>query len=839
MIKVGLGQAEGIDTREVVLRVIRRCREQMGNDRPQAGIVFAASEFDHALMLAEINRAFPALELIGCTTAGEFSSRYGYSDDSISLAVIYSDDLNLAAGVGHGLRDDHEHAVASAVAEARQGLSGKPAIGIALPDGFNTSFNRIIEQFNRMLPCPVIGGCAALQNISDGNPLQFFRDRVLTDAVPILLFEGPLEYNVAIANSWKPIGKRAVATETQGRIVKKINGIKALDFYQHYLGKHDFPAIEFPLAVYDSECGREYFYLRGPLAYNSDDGSITFTEAIPGGATVQLTEAERETMLADTENTTAWLQKTSQSFQPAFAMAFSCSLRKETLGTRTPEELAILGRHLPPKLPIMGFYSYGEIGPPVKGRPSLFHNATLVTLLIGQSSGRLPENAVPVAPHRQPASADAGPSSIRHQTDIAAKLKLENEFLRRKLKRSEKYRRRLEHIKDLNAVLHHQIIHEIEDARQEIARRGAELRKSEEKYRRIVETAGEGFILMDENLVIKDVNETYCRLLGFRREEIVGMKGYELASEDFRQYLQTNQDALLAKDYRKMEGTVISKSGAEIPVLIHGSTLRDSDGQFMGNMAFVTDMTEHKKALSLAGEVQKSLLPQTKPQIRGFDIAGRNVSCDEIGGDYFDFLWRRGNPEQPFSIVVGDIAGHGVDAALLMTSARAFLRMRASQPGTMADIINAMNRHLAEDVMQSGRFMSLFYLTIDPAARTIEWVRAGHDPALVYQPRKNSFETLMGHGMPLGVEKEFSYAVNHRADIPHGSIITVGTDGIWECFNKNGEMFGIERFQDVIRQHAGKSADDIVEAVFEALNQFSVGVPPADDITLVVVKCGG
>jgi sigma-B regulation protein RsbU (phosphoserine phosphatase) len=214
-----------------------------------------------------------------------------------------------------------------------------------------------------------------------------------------------------------------------------------------------------------------------------------------------------------------------------------------------------------------------------------------------------------------------------------------------------------------------------------------EVRKSEEKFRRIVETAGEGFILMDEDLKIIDVNDAYCKLLGYSREEILGKTPHDLATEEDRQFMAGNREEILAREYREFEGTMVAKNGRHVPILVHGNTLRGDQGEVIGNMAFVTDMTEHKKALALAGEVQKSLLPQSKPNVPGLDIAGRNVSCDEIGGDYFDFLWRRENPDGPFTVAVGDITGHGVDSALLMTSARAFLRMRASQPGTMAEVI--------------------------------------------------------------------------------------------------------------------------------------------------------
>jgi sigma-B regulation protein RsbU (phosphoserine phosphatase) len=341
---------------------------------------------------------------------------------------------------------------------------------------------------------------------------------------------------------------------------------------------------------------------------------------------------------------------------------------------------------------------------------------------------------------------------------------------------------------------------------------------------------------MDENLVIVDLNDAYCRLVGFSRDEILGKTTFDLATDEFRQFLLINRNDLLSSDYREFEGTVVAADGRHVPILVHGNTLRDDRGEIIGNMAFVTDMTQPKKALALAAEVQKSLLPQGKPQIQGLDIAGKNVSCDEVGGDYFDFLWRRENPNSPFSVVVGDITGHGVGSALLMTSARAFLRMRASQPGTMSDIITAMNSHLAQDVLESGRFMTLFYMTIDPANDRIKWVRAGHDPAVFYDATQDEFEELRGSGIALGLINEFMYEENVKTGLKEGQIIAIGTDGIWEAFDKNGKMFGKDRFRNLIRQNAQSNADDILDAVYGELSQFTKGRKSEDDITLVVIK---
>lgn len=362
------------------------------------------------------------------------------------------------------------------------------------------------------------------------------------------------------------------------------------------------------------------------------------------------------------------------------------------------------------------------------------------------------------------------------------------------------------------------------------------VRKSEEKYRRIVETAGEGFLLMDKDLNITDVNEAYCRMVGYNREELIGKTPFDFATEQYRQFLESKIEEILAKEYREFEGVVVAKDGRHVPILVHGNTLTDDQGAVMGHMGFVTDMTQQKKSLELAGEVQKSLLPQKNLRINGLDIAGRSIPCEEIGGDYFDYLVGEEYPERPFSVVVGDITGHGVDAALLMTSARTFLRMRSSQTGSIAQIVNEMNRHLTRDVLDTGRFMTLLYMTIDTDNGHLRWVRAGHDPALIYDPNQDKFEELKGAGLALGLDEEFTYEEYLKTELTSGQVIAIGTDGIWEAFNRDGEMYGKERFHSIIRKNASAAADDIVNAIYNDLENFRSGLKPEDDITLVVIR---
>jgi sigma-B regulation protein RsbU (phosphoserine phosphatase) len=363
-----------------------------------------------------------------------------------------------------------------------------------------------------------------------------------------------------------------------------------------------------------------------------------------------------------------------------------------------------------------------------------------------------------------------------------------------------------------------------------------ELRKSEEKFRRIVETAGEGFVLRDSQHRIVEVNDSYCRMLGYRREEILGRAAFDLVTDEFRQFIAGSRERLFGMDYRKVEGALVAKDGRRVPVLIHGNTLRDADGVEIGHAAFVADLTEQKRALELAGKVQKNLIPAKAPQIKGLDIAGRSDPCQEVGGDYFDFLYGPQYPAGTLRVVVGDISGHGVEAALLMTTARAFIRMRATQPADPAKVVTLMNHDLALDMGDSGSFMTLFYMEIDPQGRTARWVRAGHEPALLYCPVRDRFEELVGNGTPLGVTQDFRFTEQALPALHPGTVLVLGTDGIWEARDPDGRFFGKERFRDIIRLQAAGSAQDMVTAVFDEIGRFCRGLPHDDDITLVVVK---
>jgi sigma-B regulation protein RsbU (phosphoserine phosphatase) len=263
----------------------------------------------------------------------------------------------------------------------------------------------------------------------------------------------------------------------------------------------------------------------------------------------------------------------------------------------------------------------------------------------------------------------------------------------------------------------------------------------------------------------------------------------------------------------------------------------DEFGVIAGHTNTMIDGLRHRlqliTALKLAEEVQQNLLPPGPPSMPGLDIAGISNYCDETGGDYYDYF-RLSNGD--LGVVVADASEHGVSAALLMTTVRAQLRQRVAMEGDIASIVSDVNQELARDVGGSGRFMTMFFLQIEPEHRTLNWVRAGHEPAILYNAAEDDFLELAGEGMALGVVEDLEFQKHTHEGWTPGNVVVVGTDGIREAQNDEGEMFGLDRLRDAIRQNASESAEDIQKGIIEDLRLFQGEAPQEDDITLVVVK---
>jgi phosphoserine phosphatase RsbU/P len=257
---------------------------------------------------------------------------------------------------------------------------------------------------------------------------------------------------------------------------------------------------------------------------------------------------------------------------------------------------------------------------------------------------------------------------------------------------------------------------------------------------------------------------------------------------------------------------------------------------FNAMMAKLEERDRLKQAMTLAKEIQQALLPQRAPAVEGMDVAGTSIYCDETGGDYYDYLQVFEPAPGRMAVAVGDVTGHGISAALLMTTARAFLRSRAIHPGDLGQVVGDVNRLLAVDTSQAGNFMTLLLMLVDGMKGEIRWVRAGHEPAILYDPAKDCFTELMGGGIALGVDETWTFEEQRHHGWNAGQVIVIGTDGIWESVNPQGEMFGKERLREIVRRTHASTAQELLGGITDAVDRFRQDVPRQDDFTLVVIK---
>ncbi|HEY1378179.1 MAG TPA: SpoIIE family protein phosphatase [Gemmataceae bacterium] len=252
-------------------------------------------------------------------------------------------------------------------------------------------------------------------------------------------------------------------------------------------------------------------------------------------------------------------------------------------------------------------------------------------------------------------------------------------------------------------------------------------------------------------------------------------------------------------------------------------------------IADLRDRLRLRHSLGVAMEVQQRLLPAKAPQMRGLDVAGHSTYCDETGGDYYDFLILDQAAPDAVLVALGDVMGHGVAAALVMAGVRAVLRDRAMAAGSLAELMGRLNRLISAD-HNGERFMTMHLSVVDARSKTVRWVSAGHDPALVFDPADGSFVEVGEGDLPLGVVHETEYAEQTFGPLRPGQVILIGTDGVWEMPDAAGEAFGKDRLREAIREAAAGSAEEIAGAIRDRLAKFRGDAKQVDDVTFVVVK---
>ncbi len=381
MLKVVVGHSNDPDSHSAIQEVLEQCHAELAGLMPKAGILLAAIDFEHPLILQHIQDAFPGLELIGGTTDGEVSSVLGFQEDSLMLLLFCSDTIEIRAGLGRAVSKDPMAAAHQAVAQAKNGSPMDVKLCITIPDGFPSSGVSIINSLKHALdqPVPIVGGMAGDQWRFQ-QTYQFYHSEVVSDAVPILLFSGELFVSHGVASGWQPISRKATVTKAEGAMVYEIDHKPATEFYDFYLQGLPISG-DYPLAVFENN--HEDFYLRASNRSDRETGSILFMGDVPEQTTVQITHASCDEIIAAAQSSIEKALSTYSGQQPAAVFLFSCAARRWLLGSRAHEEYDLGKQFLNTQLPIFGFYTYGEIAPLSIGGEPHYHQETLVTLLIG------------------------------------------------------------------------------------------------------------------------------------------------------------------------------------------------------------------------------------------------------------------------------------------------------------------------------------------------------------------------------------------------------------------------------------------------------------------------
>lgn len=390
MFKVAVGHSEDTLVREAVAEVAEQVRAQLGGHAPRAGVLFCSLDFDHQALLDGFAAAFPGMELIGCTTDGETSSRFGFAEDSVALMAFASDTVEMRAGLGRNVPQAGELAGRDAALMARSALvaqAGREVFAVILADPMSAGVSNVDLGVQSVLGhrFPVAGGVSAAHS-KLRKTRQFHGREVLSESVVLLLFAGPVRFSCGMRGGHSPLALRLPITRAAGNVLERIGEDTALEYFQKYTGKVDL-FMNFCLAVFEK--GRETGYVLSAPACDPDKGTVTLNGPVPCDGEVQLGTADRENLERSCAQSLRLALAGFGGGRPAGVLVFSCAGRKMMLGTRVGMESEAVRQALP-GVPFAGFYCYGEFGPLERDDPFRFHGTTFVTLLFGEAEGQGP-----------------------------------------------------------------------------------------------------------------------------------------------------------------------------------------------------------------------------------------------------------------------------------------------------------------------------------------------------------------------------------------------------------------------------------------------------------------
>lgn len=238
------------------------------------------------------------------------------------------------------------------------------------------------------------------------------------------------------------------------------------------------------------------------------------------------------------------------------------------------------------------------------------------------------------------------------------------------------------------------------------------------------------------------------------------------------------------------------------------------------------------REVNIAADIQTNLLPNKIPQLPQLGLAAYSVAAKGVSGDYYDMLpLKRG---KKMALLMCDVAGKGVPAAMVMVIIRTIVHLIAGAEGKTSRVLRWINRGIAGQV-SIERYATMCYLTYDTENYEVEYSNAAHHPLLIYRPNEDRIDTYDTPGLPIGLDKKTEYG-EITIKVQPGDVMCLYTDGINEAMNAAGEQFSSESIAESIKRNAARSADEILQLLMEEIETFVAGAPQHDDQTLMIMK---
>ena len=364
----------------------------------------------------------------------------------------------------------------------------------------------------------------------------------------------------------------------------------------------------------------------------------------------------------------------------------------------------------------------------------------------------------------------------------------------------------------------------------------------------------------DRFYIVLDGQVEIVQALGTADERLAGVRG---PGEYFGEMSLLNRDALRTMSVRaRTPVQLLEMARADFDGLLHrrpvfayamacvlsarlhessSATIRDlreknrqlaqANEELKAAQAQIIEKEKLEHELQLAREIQESILPRSLPQLGGFNFGARMAPARSVGGDCFDFIGLGGDS---LGIVVGDVSGKGIPAAIFMALARSLLRAEGSRAASPREALQNVNRHLL-DMNEAEMFVTVLYGVLNRGTREFRFVRAGHDMPIVVDGRGEAVTLPPGRGQPLGVIPEPAFDEQRLIILP-GSTLLIYTDGVTDALNPQGAFFGLERLQEAVRANRQASAQALCDRLLQAVIEHQGVAPQHDDVTLVAVQ---